>query len=306
VPALLLEAHGTVGNTLFYLGDYADALTHQKQGTAFASPTMQHSHGLHLGVATAAGSLAVTALTLWCLGYPTQAVQKSQEALTLARALAHPYSITVVQHWAAHLHHRRREPLAVQAQTDILLPLATAQGFSLYAGYGTCWQGWVLAMQGEGERGIIQLQQGMAAVTAAGQTLTWPLCLLLLAEAGGQVGQVEEGLRLLAEALTALVASGRGDLLAEVYRLQGECLLRQDRPDVPQAETCFQHAIRIAQSQQAKAWELRATTSLARLWQQQGKRQEAHALLAPVYGWFTEGFDTADLQEAKALLEALA
>jgi tetratricopeptide (TPR) repeat protein len=194
VPALLLEAHGTFGNTLFYLGDYADALTHQKQGPAFTNPTMQCSHGFHLGMATAAGSSAVTALTLWCLGYPTQAVQKSQEALALARTLAHPYSMTVVRHWAAYLHHRRREPLAVQMQIDTLLPLAIAQGFSLYTGYGTCWQGWVLAMQGEGERGIAQLHQGLATVTAAGQTLTRPLCLLLLAEAVGHGGQIEEGL----------------------------------------------------------------------------------------------------------------
>jgi predicted ATPase/class 3 adenylate cyclase len=306
VPALLLQAHSLLGNTLFYLGDYADALMHQKQGPAFTNPTMQCAHGFHLGVAAAAGSLAVTALTLWCLGYPTQAVQKSQEALALARALAHPYSTTVVQHWAAHLHHRRREPLAVQAQVNTLLPLAIAQGFALYTGYGTCWQGWVLAMQGESERGIAQLHQGIAAVTAAGQTLTRPLCLLLLAEAVGHGGQVEEGLRLLAEALTALAASGRGDLLAEVYRLQSAFLLRQSVPDVTRAEACFQQALAIARRQQAKSWELRAAMSLARLWQQQGKRNEARALLAPIYGWFTEGFDTADLQEAKALLDTLA
>jgi class 3 adenylate cyclase/predicted ATPase len=304
-PALLLEAHGILGNTLFYLGDYAGALRHQQQGPAFTDPTMQRSYGLHHSVEAAAGSLAVTALTLWCLGYPTQAAQKSKEALAVARTLAHPYSLTVVQHWAAYLHHRRREPLAVQAQVDTLLPLATAQGFALYAGYGTCWQGWVWAMQGEGERGIAQLHQGMAAVTAAGQTLTRPLCLLLLAEAEGHGGQIAEGLRLLAEALTALGTSGRGDLLAEVYRLQGALLLRQSVPDVARAKACFQQALAIARRQQAKSWELRTAMSLARLWQQQGKRAEAHELLAPIYGWFTEGFDTADLQEAKVLLEEL-
>jgi serine/threonine protein kinase/predicted ATPase len=305
MPALLLEAHGAFGNTLFYLGNYTGALMHQKQGPAFTNPTMQCSHGFHLGQATATGSLANTALTLWCLGYPTQAVQKSQEALALARTLAHPYSMTVVHHWAAYLYHRRREPLAVQTQTDTLLRLATAQGFSLYAGYGTCWQGWVLAMQGEGEGGIAQLHQGLATVTTTGQTLTRPLCLLLLAEARGHVGQVEEGLRLLAEALTGLTASGRGDLLAEVYRLQGAFLLRQSVPDATQAEACFQQALTIARHQQAKSWELRAAMSLSRLWQQQGKQAEARALLTPIYGWFTEGFDTADLQEAKALLAVL-
>ena len=153
---------------------------------------------------------------------------------------------------------------------------------------------------------MAQMHQGLEAILATGQTLTRPLCLVLLAEAAGQVGQVEEGLRLLAEALAAFEASGRGDGLAEAYRLQGELLLRQATPDAAQAEACFQQALAIARRQQAKSWELRAAISLSRLWQQQGKREEAHELLAPIYGWFTEGFDTADLQEAKALLNELA
>ena len=121
----------------------------------------------------------------------------------------------------------------------------------------------------------------------------------------GYADQIEKGLRLLAEALTAFKESGRGDMLAEAYRLQGELLLRQGTPDAVQAEACFCHALAIARRQQAKSWELRAATSLARLWQQQGKRADAHQLLAEVYGWFTEGFDTADLQEARALLDML-
>jgi predicted ATPase len=129
---------------------------------------------------------------------------------------------------------------------------------------------------------------------------------MLLAETAAHAGQIEEGLRCLAEALTAFEATGRGNLLAEGYRLQGTLLLRQAVPDAAQAETCFRRALTVARRQQAKSWELRAATSLSRLWQQQGKRTKAHALLAPIYGWFTEGFDTADVQEAKELLEALA
>ena len=129
---------------------------------------------------------------------------------------------------------------------------------------------------------------------------------VLLAEAAGHVGQVEEGLRLLAEALTALEASGQGDLLAEAYRLQGTMLLHQAAPDAAQAEACFQQALAIARRQQARSWELRTAVSLSRLWQQQGKWEEARELLAPIYAWFTEGFDTVDLQEAKALLAELA
>jgi predicted ATPase len=160
-------------------------------------------------------------------------------------------------------------------------------------------------MQGQGEAGMAQLRQGIAAVLATGQELARPLYLVLLAEVMGDAGQVAEGLGLLTEARTAFETSGRGDTLAEVYRLQGDLWLRQALPDGPRAHACFHQALAVARRQQAKAWELRAATSLARLWQHQGKRAEAHALLAPIYGWFTEGFDTADLQEARALLEEL-
>jgi len=129
--------------------------------------------------------------------------------------------------------------------------------------------------------------------------------LVLLAEAYGQAGQAEEGLRLLAEAVVHVDNTGEHKYAAEVCWLQGELLLRQAIPDEAQAETCWHQALDIARRQQTKSWELRAAMSLSRLWQQQGKRSEAHELLAPIYGWFTEGFDTADLLEAKALLEGL-
>jgi predicted ATPase len=146
----------------------------------------------------------------------------------------------------------------------------------------------------------------MAAVLATEQALARPLCLILLAEATGHAGQVDEGLRLLIEALRVLEESGRGDLLAEVYRLYGEFLLCQAAPDAAQAEACFQQALSKARHQQAKSWELRAAMSLSRLWQHQGKGDEARELLAPIYGWFTEGFDTADLRDARVLLEKLS
>jgi predicted ATPase len=161
-------------------------------------------------------------------------------------------------------------------------------------------------MQGQGAAGLVQLRQGLATIEATEQTLVRPPYLVLLAEALGHAGQVAEGLHLLAEPLGVFAASGREDLLAEAYRLQGVLLQQQTVPEAAQAEACFQQALTIARRQQAKSWELRAATSLSRLWQQQGKRQEAYDLLAPIYRWFTEGFDTADLQEAKTLLEALA
>jgi predicted ATPase len=149
------------------------------------------------------------------------------------------------------------------------------------------------------------MHQGIAAVWVTRAALWRPFGLVLLAEAAGHVGQVAEGLRLLAEARTEFEESGRGDMLAEAYRLQGELLLCQPTPDAAEAEACFQQALAVARHQQAKSWELRVALSLSRLWQQQGKHAEAYILLAPIYDWFTKGFDTADLQEAKTLLAAL-
>jgi predicted ATPase len=305
VPMHLLEAHDALGGTLAFQGEYAAARTHFEQGIALIDPTAQRSLVLRHGESPGVRCLAYAANTLWCLGYPEQAVRRSQEALALTQALAHPLSLAVAQYFAACLHQRRREALAVQAQTEALLTLATAQGFPLWAGFGACWLGWALAMQGQGVEGMAQMHQALAAILATGQMVSRSLCLVLLAEAVGHAGQVAEGLRLLAEALVAFEASGRGDTLAEAYRLQGALLLRQAVPDETQAEACFQQALAIARRQQAKSWELRAAMNLSRLWQQQGKRAEARELLAPVYSWFTEGFDTADLQEAKALLDAL-
>jgi predicted ATPase len=305
-PMQRLEAHDALGTTLFYLGDYAAARTHVEQGMALTDPTTQRAQALRQGEASGLRCLGVVAQALWCLGYPEQAEQRSQEAQALAQALAHPYSLAAAQHWATSLHYRRREALAVQTQAEALLALATARQFPVWVGHGTCWRGWVLAMQGEDAAGLAQIRQGMVAVLATGQALFQPLHLVLLAETAGHVGQGEDGLRLLAEALTMMEANGQGDMLAEAYRLQGALLLRQSVPDALQAEICFQQALAIACRQQAKSWELRAAMSLARLWQQQGKRAEAHELLALVYGWFTEGFDTPDLLEAKALLEELS
>jgi DNA-binding winged helix-turn-helix (wHTH) protein/predicted ATPase len=304
-PTALPEAHAALGTTLFYVGEYVSALTHLEQGFTRTAVTAQRALGLRHGEAPGVRGLALAAWALWCLGFPTQALRRGEEAQAQAQACAQPYSLAMAQHWMIYVHYRRREVAAVQTQAEALLSLATAQQFPLYVEHVTYWRGWALAIQGQGERGIGQLRQGMAGVVATGQTLARPLCLLLLAEALAHTGQVDEGLRVMAEALVAIEASGRYELLAEAYQLHGALLLRQAGSGTHQAEACFQQALAIARRQQAKSWELRAAMSLSRLWQQQGKRAEARALLAPIYGWFTEGFDTADLQEAKALLEAL-
>jgi class 3 adenylate cyclase/predicted ATPase len=301
----LLEAHEALGTTLFFRGEYAAAREHLEQSLTLVDPVAQRHLALHRGLALGVTALAYTANALWCLGYPRQAVRRCQEALALAETLAHPHSLAFARHYAAFLHYRRREAGAVHEHAEACLALATAQGLPLWAGLGQCMRGWALAMQGRGEAGLSQLQQGLAAVLATGQGISRAACLLLWAEAAGQVGQVEVRLRLVGEALEAFEASGRGDGLAEACRLQGEFLLRQATPDAAQAEACFQQALATARRQQARSWELRAALSLARLWQHQGKDVDAYHLLAPLYGWFAEGFATADLQEAQALLHVL-
>jgi class 3 adenylate cyclase/predicted ATPase len=305
-PTYRLAAHAALGETFFYLGDYAAARTHLEQGIALIDPETQPAQALRFGVAPGVACRTAVAKTLWCLGYPAQALRRSQEALALAQKIAHPLSLCVARVWGALLHLRRHEVSAVLAHAEALLSLATAQGFPLYVGLGTCCRGWGLAVQGQGAAGLAQLHQGLADVVATGQMLARPRWLTLLADAAGYAGHVDEGLRVLVEALQAFEASGQGHMLAETYRLQGILLLRQTVPAITQAEACFHQALAIARQQQARSWELRAATSLARLWQSQGKRQDAYDLLVPVYGWFTEGFDTADVQEAKGLLDELS
>jgi predicted ATPase len=248
---------------------------------------------------------AFGARTLWYVGYADQAVQQSQEARTMADALAHPYYVSDTLLESAHLYACRREWQSVHAHAEAALALATAYGFARVAAQGTLFRGRALAAQGQPREGLRQMQQGLAAHRATGTVIGLPFWLAQLAEAYEQAGQVEAGVPLLVEALAVVDKTGVRASEAELHRLRGALLLQQPVPETPAAEACFQQALTVARRQQAKAWELRAATSLARLWQQQGRRAEARELLAPVYGWFTEGFDTADLQEAETLLDEL-
>jgi predicted ATPase len=242
---------------------------------------------------------------LWYLGYPDQALQKSREAVTLASELCHPYSLAFALSFATRLHQFRRERHATQEQAEALRALASAQGFAFFLSHALILRGWGLPMQEPGEERIAQIRQGIAAYRATGAELERSHWLALLAERCGQGGQAEEGLHVLAEALAAVHTTGEHFYEAEIYRLKGEILWRQAAGREHEAEACLHQALDVAHRQEAKALELRATMSLSRLWQQQGKRAKARELLAPIYGWFTEGFDTADLQEAKALLDEL-
>jgi class 3 adenylate cyclase/predicted ATPase len=305
-PAPRLLAHHQLGQVLFYRGELAAAQTHQAQALALYDPQAHRALAVRYGIDLGVGSHSHLARALWSLGYPDQALQHGQAARTLAQEVAHPFSLAFALVYAAIVHQCRREVLAAHEQAAAAMTLATKQGFAQWVAWSTVLHGWALAMQGQGEAGLAEIRQGLAADLATGSTSWQPYSLGLLAEAYGAGGHPDEGLVALAEALAVTDTTELRYYEAELYRLKGALLLQQAAPDAAQAEACFQQALDVARQQQAKSFELRAATSLARLWQSQGKRQEAHDLLAPVYEWFTEGFDTADLQEAKTLLQELA
>ena len=305
-PVLVREGHVAVGVVALYRGDLSTARTHFEQSLELSAAqppsTSIFAGGLYPGVA----SLVWLVRALWLLGYADQAQQRSQEALALARQTEHAPSIAYAEYMLAMLSQCRREAAATRARADALMTFATAQGLTHRLEQGRILLGWALATEGGAAAGVQLIQQGLAAHRDAGITMGQPYYLALLAEAIGLAARPEAGLTVLTEALTLVATTEERWWEAELLRLMGALQLQLPVPDVPQAEACFHRVLDVSRRQQAKALELRAATSLSRLWQRQGKRQEARQLLAEVYGWFTEGFDTADLQEAQTLLDELS
>lgn len=304
-PALLHEAHLMQGSSLFYLGNLLPARTHLAQGIALYDPRQWYDRASSRATAPGVVGLSTASWTLWMLGYPDQALTKSHEALALAQELSHPYSLGFALHFAGTLHQSRRELQAVQERVDAVIALSREHGFVQYLTWGMMRQGWILVEQGAAAEGIAQLRQAVATWRTLGEGLGLTHALARLAEAYERGGQPEAGLGVLAEALAAAHKNEELFYEAELHRLRGELLLQQAPRLASEAERCFQHAMKIAREQDAKSFELRAVLSLCRLWHTQGKQTAAHQLLSSLYAWFTEGCDTRDLQEAKALLEAL-
>jgi predicted ATPase len=322
-PAVLVAAQNALGETLYHLGELVLAREHLEQGIAIYDPQKHHAFTSGYGADQGEQCLCYAAYVLWHLGYPDQALKRIREALTLAQEFSHPYNLAYVLICAAVLHVLRREGQLARERAEAVVTLSTEQGFPLYLALGMIVQGWTLAEQGQVEEGIAQMQRGLGAWRTTGAELFQPTGLALLATAHEKVGQIEEGLIVVAQALALVNKTKECVSEAELYRLYGELSLRigetetgksgdkkilSDSPflrfPVSSPEDAFLKAIEIARKQQAKSLELRAVMSLARLWQSQGKQDGARQRLAEIYGWFTEGFDTKDLQEAKALLES--
>jgi predicted ATPase len=272
-PAVLAEAHFTLGNCLFPLAEFVPAYEHQAQSIAHYTPQQHRAHISRCGVDIGVFSLAYMPHTLWHLGYPDQALTRSQEALTLAQELAHPFSLALALDYAAMLHQFRHEAHAARERAEAAMALCTEHGFAYYLAWATIMRGWALTAQGQHDEGLAQMRQGLAALRATGGELRLPYYLALLVEVCGKAGQVEAGLTLLAEALAQTHTKAERWWEAELHRLQGELLLQASTSQKSLAtEEHFRQALDVARRQQAKSLELRAAMSLSQLWQQQGKR----------------------------------
>jgi predicted ATPase len=339
-PTARMAAHGALGMSLHHVGELMAAREHLEQAWVLYNPQAHNPRVMRSWGDPGVLYLSYVAITSWLLGYPDQALEKARAALRLAHEVAHPYSLAFALTRVAALYFYRGEVQASQEHVEALIALATEQEFPDVLALETARQGVGLVEQGEVEAGIVQLQHGLAGMQALGQEIGRPSFLARLAMAYGKRGQPEEGRRVMAEALAAVDRTGERYYEAELYQLKGELSLQSGQVETsrsksrrvrsPQsevkkssrfngqrstsltpnthqdAEECFRQAMDIARHQSAKSLELRAVMSLSRLWQQQGKRHEAHTMLSEVYHWFTEGLNTKDLQEAKALLEELA
>jgi predicted ATPase len=305
-PGLLLEAHLILGTILVYLAEFPLALEHLERVVALYDPRRDASHTFVYGNHPVVIAHSFAAWVLWLLGYPDQALDSARQALALAEETSHPLTLANAHFFALQLHRLRREASRTLEHCQALIALAGEQGIHLYVAAGQIWHGWALARQGQPAEGIEQMRQAIVDFRATGTKVLLPHIGAMLAETLVEQGQLARGQAALAEALAEMHAGSDRSHEAELYRLQGEFLLRQEPAALAQAEAWFRQALATARRQGAKSFELRAVMSLVRLLRQQGQQAEGGRLLAEAYGGFTEGWDTADLREARDLLKKLA
>jgi class 3 adenylate cyclase/predicted ATPase len=313
---LLLQAHNALGLAFFFQGDFAASREHLERSISLYHVEKHSSLAFsYAGQDPGVTSSVFSAWALQSTGYPDQALKSSSDALSLAQLLSHPYSLAYAQGIAAAFHQFRKDVEGTQELADASLGVATEHGFPFWSAFQTILVGWVLVKQGKADEGIAYMSRGMEAYLATGAELLRPYLIGLFAEALAEGGSTERGLALLAEALETVEKTGERFYESELYRQKGELLFRSysersglrdfpaQSPTSCEIERCFLKAMSVASRQQARWFELRAATSLARLWRHQGRKNDAHAMLAKSYYWFTEGFDTIDLKDAKALLK---
>ena len=302
----LMIGHRALATSLLCTGDITEGREHYNQALALYDPAAHRRLATRFGQDVGVTILSWRPLALWLLGYPEAALADLEHALTNAREIGHAATLMLALYVTGLTHILCGNYAAANAQSDEVVPLADEKGSTMWKAYGMLNQGWVFSLTEKAMDAVQTITSGLTALRSTGSTLWIPSCLAHLAPAYAELGQFDDAWRCISEAMTLVETTKETWFEAEVHRIAGEIALKSPEPDAAKAETYFQRALAVARQQQSKSWELRASMSLARLWRDQGKVREARELLAPVYGWFTEGFDTLDLKEAKALLDELA
>ena len=305
--APLMIGHRLMGTSLVLMGDIAAAQMHFDRAIALYDPLEHRPLATRFGQDVGVAILSFRSLALWLLGYPEAALKDLARALKDAREIGQASTLMYALNCTAmFVHIPCGNYAAAQAVLEEVIPLADEKGALYWKAFGRMNQACVLALTGKASDAIQMFASGIVAYRSTGARVWLPLYLSYLAKAHAELGQFDDAWRRVGEAMTEIETTKERWQEAEVHRVAGEIALMSPGAGPAKAEAYFERGLQIARQQQAKSWELRAAMSMARLWCDQGKRNEARNLLAPVYGWFTEGFDTRDLKEAKTLLDALA
>jgi predicted ATPase len=302
----LMIGHRIMGASLLFTGDIAQGRAHYDRAIALYDPAEHRRLATRFSHDSRVSILSFRSLALWILGYPEGALADANYALKDAREIGHATTLMYALGYATLLTHIYcGDYAAASAQADEVVALADEKSALFWKALGMMNQGWLLALNGKPSKAVPLITAGIAAYRSTGSTVWSPLYLSYLAMAHAALDQFDDAWRCIGEAMTAFETTDEKWFEAEVHRIGGEIVLKSPQPDAAKAEAHFERALAIARQQQAKSWELRAAMSMARLWRDQGKRDEARELLAPVYDWFTEGFDTRDLKDAKKVLDEL-
>jgi predicted ATPase len=301
----LMIGHRLTGGGLMFTGKIAESLPHYDRAIALYDPTEHRQPAMRFGQDAGVSVLSFRSLALWMLGYPEAALADTHKLLSEAHEIDQAATLMFALFYASIIHIHCGNYAAANPQLDEIVALADEKGALFWRALGTLWRGWLFALNGKASDAVQMIASGITALRSTGSTVMMPLYLACLAKAHAELGQFNDAWRCIGESMTMIEAANERWWEADINRTAGEIALKSPAPHTAKAEGYFERALTVARQQQAKSWELRAATSLARLWRDQGKVQQARELLAPVYGWFTEGFDTRDLKEAKALLEEL-
>ena len=302
----LMTGHRLMAMSLLNTGGIAEGRAHFDQALALYDPAEHRPLATRFGQDVRVAILSYRSWALWLLGYPVAALADADRAVSDAREIGQAATLMNALTQTSFTNIFCGNYAAAKVEADELVALADEKGALYWKAAGMRVQGWLFAVTGKASDAVHMITSAITAWRSTGATVFAPMLLSYLAVAHAELGQFDDAWRCMSEAITAAETTKETWFEAEMHRIAGQITLKSPAPDAPKAEAYFARALAVARSQQAKSWELRAAMSMARLWRDQGKRDEARDLLAPVYGWFTEGFDTLDLKEAKALLEQLA